>query len=133
VLIEKACTDLVALFGSVYSPVERSSVREPVSSLNPPLIAHYYMSGCSGALLAGFTANKIGRKRTIQLGSLIATVGTSRSYRRAFLGPELTSQNCFITTGCAIQTGAINVGMLIAGRFIAGLAIGSVLECSLEK
>ncbi|KAG7562239.1 hypothetical protein FFLO_02325 [Filobasidium floriforme] len=53
-----------------------------------------------GALLAGFTANKIGRKRTIQLGSLIATVG------------------------CAIQTGAINVGMLIAGRFIAGLAIG---------
>jgi MFS family permease len=28
-----------------------------------------------GALLAGFTANKIGRKRTIQLGSLIAIVG----------------------------------------------------------
>lgn len=27
-------------------------------------------------------------------------------------------------SGCAIQTGAINVGMLIAGRFIAGLAIG---------
>lgn len=26
--------------------------------------------------------------------------------------------------GCAIQTGAINVGMLIAGRFIAGFSIG---------
>jgi len=30
-----------------------------------------------GALLAGFTANKIGRKRTIQLGSLIAILGMS--------------------------------------------------------
>ena len=26
--------------------------------------------------------------------------------------------------GCGVQTGAINVGMLIAGRFIAGVAIG---------
>ena len=36
-----------------------------------------YLGVCRliGALLAGFTANKIGRKRTIQLGSIIATVG----------------------------------------------------------
>jgi MFS family permease len=48
----------------------------------------------------GYTADKIGRKRTIQLGSVIAAVG------------------------CAIQAGAPNVGALIAGRFIAGVAIG---------
>jgi sugar porter (SP) family MFS transporter len=53
-----------------------------------------------GALLAGQTADRIGRKRTIQLGAAIATVG------------------------CAIQTGAVHISMLIIGRFIAGIAIG---------
>jgi len=53
-----------------------------------------------GALLAGETADRLGRKRTIQLGSLIAVVG------------------------CAIQTGAVHIAMMIVGRFIAGLSIG---------
>ncbi|GFZ48519.1 hypothetical protein JCM24511_06267 [Saitozyma sp. JCM 24511] len=53
-----------------------------------------------GALVAGQTADRIGRKRTIQLGAATAVIG------------------------CTIQTAAINAGMLIAGRFIAGLAIG---------
>ena len=60
--------------------------------------------GCVHADPAGYTADKLGRKRTIQLGSAIAIVG------------------------CAIQTGALNVGALIAGRFIAGWSIG-VLSC----
>ncbi|KAL7416469.1 general substrate transporter, partial [Mrakia frigida] len=64
-------------------------------------IVSVFAGGCFfGALIAGYTANKIGRKRTIQLGALIAVVG------------------------CTIQTAAVNVGMLIAGRFIAGLSIG---------
>jgi MFS family permease len=50
--------------------------------------------------VAGQTADRIGRKRTIQLGAATAVIG------------------------CTIQTAAINAGMLIAGRFIAGLAIG---------
>jgi MFS family permease len=53
-----------------------------------------------GALMAGWTADKYGRKRTIQIGSVIAIVG------------------------CTLQTAAVNVGMLIAGRFIAGWSIG---------
>jgi len=53
-----------------------------------------------GALMAGQTADRIGRKRTIQIGAAICIVG------------------------CAIQTGAVNSGMLIAGRFIAGWSIG---------
>ena len=28
--------------------------------------------------------------------------------------------------GCALQTAAVNVGMLIAGRLIAGIAIGEL-------
>ena len=50
--------------------------------------------------MAGQTADRIGRKRTIQLGATIAIVG------------------------CAIQTASINMTMLICGRAIAGLAIG---------
>jgi len=53
-----------------------------------------------GAIMAGWTADKFGRKRTIQIGSVIAIVG------------------------CTLQTAAVNVGMLIAGRFIAGWSIG---------
>lgn len=48
----------------------------------------------------GYTADTIGRKRTLQLGSTIALVG------------------------CIIQTGAPNIAALIAGRLIAGIAIG---------
>lgn len=55
-----------------------------------------------GAILAGTLADRFGRKRTIQVGAAIAAVG------------------------CAIQAGAINSRMLIAGRFIAGLAIGEL-------
>ncbi len=51
-------------------------------------------------MMAGYTSNKFGRKRTIQIGSAIAVIG------------------------CSLQTGAVNLGMLMAGRFIAGLAIG---------
>ncbi|KAG8715748.1 hypothetical protein FRC11_000377 [Ceratobasidium sp. 423] len=57
--------------------------------------------GCFiGAASAAWFADHIGRKRTLQLGSLIAIVG------------------------CLLQCVAVNMGMLIAGRIIAGLAIG---------
>ncbi|EJD39501.1 general substrate transporter [Auricularia subglabra TFB-10046 SS5] len=64
-------------------------------------IVSTFAGGCFfGAMAAGFLADKVGRKRTIQIGSLVA---------------------CF---GCALQTGAQNVAFLIAGRIVAGLAIG---------
>ncbi|EUC62350.1 MFS sugar transporter, partial [Rhizoctonia solani AG-3 Rhs1AP] len=57
--------------------------------------------GCFvGAASAAWFADHIGRKRTLQLGSLIAVVG------------------------CLLQCVAVNIGMLIAGRIIAGVAIG---------
>ncbi|RDW59468.1 hypothetical protein BP6252_12555 [Coleophoma cylindrospora] len=45
-------------------------------------------------------ADVLGRKKTIALGSLIATIG------------------------CALQAGAVSMVMLIIGRFIAGCAVG---------
>lgn len=50
--------------------------------------------------MAGQTADRLGRKFTIQIGSIIAIVG------------------------CALQTAAVNEAMLIVGRLIAGWSIG---------
>ncbi|KAJ7865183.1 general substrate transporter [Mycena olivaceomarginata] len=60
-----------------------------------------FAGGCFfGAAAAGSLATRIGRKRTIQLGAVVAIIG------------------------CSLQTGAQNVSYLIVGRLIAGLAIG---------
>ncbi|KAJ7153688.1 general substrate transporter [Mycena filopes] len=53
-----------------------------------------------GAAAAGSLATRLGRKRTIQFGALVAMLG------------------------CSLQTGAQNVSYLIVGRVITGLAIG---------
>ncbi|CAE7226471.1 unnamed protein product [Rhizoctonia solani] len=60
-----------------------------------------FAGGCFfGAMAAGWLADRIGRKRTIQAGSLVAVLG------------------------CSLQTGAQNISYLMVGRVIAGLAIG---------
>ncbi|KAJ7787726.1 general substrate transporter [Mycena olivaceomarginata] len=65
-----------------------------------------FAGGCFfGAAAAGSLATRIGRKRTIQLGALVAILG------------------------CSLQTGARNVSYLIVGRLIAGLAIGWYVPC----
>ncbi|KAJ7195653.1 general substrate transporter [Mycena pura] len=61
-----------------------------------------------GAAAAGSLATRIGRKRTIQLGALVAVLG------------------------CSLQAGARNVSYLIVGRMIAGLAIGWRLNSQLR-
>jgi MFS family permease len=53
-----------------------------------------------GKKSAGWLADRIGRKRTIQFGSAVAILG------------------------CALQTGAQNISYLMVGRVVAGLAIG---------
>lgn len=63
------------------------------------------MSSFQGGAIAGtivtfFLADNLGRKKTIALGSLIATLG------------------------CALQAGAVSMVMLIIGRFIAGVSVG---------
>jgi MFS family permease len=53
-----------------------------------------------GTAITFVVADKLGRKKSIALGALIATIG------------------------CAIQAGALNMVMLIIGRFISGTAVG---------
>jgi sugar porter (SP) family MFS transporter len=64
-------------------------------------IVSTFAGGCFfGAMAAGWLADHVGRKRTIQIGAAVAMLG------------------------CSLQTGARNIPMLIVGRAIAGLAIG---------
>jgi predicted MFS family arabinose efflux permease len=53
-----------------------------------------------GAIIQIFIGDKLGRIRFMQLLCMICTVG------------------------CIIQTAAVNIGMLLAGRVITGVAVG---------
>jgi len=53
-----------------------------------------------GSLSCSWLADSLGRKKSIFVGGLISTIG------------------------CALQAGAATVGMLIAGRVIAGISVG---------
>ncbi|KAB8290821.1 hypothetical protein EYC80_008458 [Monilinia laxa] len=64
------------------------------------VVSSFTGDGIVGALAISWLADSLGRKRTIALGGTISTIG------------------------CALQAGAANIGMLIAGRLIAGFAVG---------
>lgn len=63
-------------------------------------MAIYIAGEAVGALLQTAIGDQLGRIRFMQLMCIIVTIGTS------------------------VQTGAINIGMFLAGRFIAGFAVG---------
>ena len=67
------------------------------------VVATYIAGEAMGSILQIIVADKLGRIRFMQLACVIVTIG------------------------CAIQTGAVNVGMFLAGRVIAGVAVGYVL------
>ncbi|KAJ4259549.1 hypothetical protein NW762_007478 [Fusarium torreyae] len=60
-----------------------------------------------GALNQGWIADWASRKRSIMIATVIFTIGS------------------------ALQTGALNYDMLVAGRFIGGIGIGMQVSCSL--
>lgn len=53
-----------------------------------------------GSLMGGFTMDRFGRKMTIQMGALICMVGA------------------------ILQAAAVNLGMMLVGRIMAGWAVG---------
>ncbi|CUA68692.1 putative quinate permease [Rhizoctonia solani] len=91
------------IIGSVISP----NFKEFHKYFNNPndntlgAVVSTFAGGCFfGAMAAGWLADRIGRKRTIQAGSLVAILG------------------------CSLQTGAKNINFLLGGRVLAGIAIG---------
>ena len=76
---------------------------QPSPSLTGAIVSTYYAGNCIGSFGSGALMDKWGRKSLVFLSTLFAIIGT------------------------AIQTGSVNVGMMIAGRTIAGLATGALL------
>ena len=71
--------------------------------LTGAIVSTYYAGNCIGSFGSGALMDRWGRKSLVFMSTLFAIIGT------------------------AIQTGSVNVGMMIAGRTIAGLATGALL------
>lgn len=72
----------------------------PSKGLTGAVVAVYIAGEALGALLQTFVGDKLGRIRFMQTLCIIVTVGT------------------------VIQTASINIGMFLAGRVLAGCAVG---------
>lgn len=67
---------------------------------NLQVVAVYIAGEAGGALTQTFIGDKLGRIRFMQLMCIIVTIGT------------------------VIQTASVNIGMFLAGRVLAGYAVG---------
>ncbi|KAK5167459.1 uncharacterized protein LTR77_007158 [Saxophila tyrrhenica] len=74
----------------------------PSPSILGAIISTYTAGGAVGCLFSWPIGHRAGRRGTMRIGGVIAIIGTT------------------------LQTAAVNVGMLITGRLIAGLAIGII-------
>ncbi len=72
----------------------------PNDDVQGGVVSSFQGGAILGTIITFFVADRLGRKKSIALGALIAAFG------------------------CALQAGAINMAMLIIGRFIAGIAVG---------
>ncbi|OTB00307.1 hypothetical protein M426DRAFT_324356 [Hypoxylon sp. CI-4A] len=78
-------------------------MHNPSNGLTGAVVAVYIAGEAVGALLQTFIGDKLGRIRFMQLLCIIVTIGTT------------------------IQTASVNVGMFLAGRAIAGIAVGAMV------
>jgi MFS family permease len=72
----------------------------PTASETGGIVSSFTGGAILGAISVAWLPDKYGRKRTVFIGAVISTLG------------------------CALQAGAVNIPMMIAGRFIAGIAVG---------
>ncbi|KAK6395559.1 hypothetical protein LTR65_010577 [Meristemomyces frigidus] len=76
---------------------------DPTSPIIGAINSTFSGGAVFGSLMGGFTMDRFGRKRTIQIGALIAAIGG------------------------ILQCAAVNLAMLLVGRIISGWAIGLIL------
>ncbi|KFZ09049.1 hypothetical protein V502_08982 [Pseudogymnoascus sp. VKM F-4520 (FW-2644)] len=72
----------------------------PNASETGGIVSSFTGGAIIGALAVSWLADSLGRKKTVFIGGVISAFG------------------------CALQAGAVTIAMLIAGRFIAGIAVG---------
>ncbi|OKP10049.1 hypothetical protein PENSUB_4514 [Penicillium subrubescens] len=78
-------------------------MHKPSHGLTGAVVAVYIAGEAGGALTQTFIGDKLGRIRFMQLMCVIVTIGT------------------------VIQTASINIGMFLAGRVLAGYAVGGMV------
>ncbi|KAI1385892.1 putative MFS monosaccharide transporter [Hypoxylon trugodes] len=78
-------------------------MHNPSNGLTGAVVAVYIAGEAVGALAQTFIGDKLGRIRFMQLLCIIVTIGT------------------------VIQTASVNIGMFLAGRAIAGIAVGGMV------
>ena len=76
---------------------------KPSEGLTGAVVSVYIAGEAVGALMQTAIGDKIGRIRFMQLSCIIVTIGTT------------------------IQTASVNIGMFLAGRVIAGIAVGGMV------
>ncbi|KAJ3544883.1 hypothetical protein NM208_g2804 [Fusarium decemcellulare] len=74
----------------------------PSNAIVGSVVATYIAGEAVGSIMQILIADKLGRIRFMQLQCIIVTIG------------------------CAIQTAAVHVGMFLAGRILAGIAVGAL-------
>lgn len=77
-------------------------MNNPSKGMTGAVVAVYIAGEAVGSILQILVADVLGRIHFMQLACIIVTIG------------------------CAVQTGAINIGMLLAGRVIAGIGVGAL-------
>lgn len=92
--------DISSMSGVVGTERYQTYFHKPSSSLQGGIVASMAAGSFFGALLAGPLGDKISRKRTIMVGASIWILGS------------------------ILQCASVNVGMLIVGRVVNGIAVG---------
>ncbi|KAH7348893.1 general substrate transporter [Rhexocercosporidium sp. MPI-PUGE-AT-0058] len=85
---------------TIVQPYFTDYMGTPTASETGGIVSSFTGGAILGAISVAWLPDKYGRKRTVFIGAVISTLG------------------------CALQAGAVNIPMMIAGRFIAGIAVG---------
>jgi MFS family permease len=85
---------------TIVQPYFEAYMGTPTSSQTGGIVSSFTGGAILGALSIAWLPDILGRKMTVFIGA------------------------CISVLGCALQAGAVNIGMMIVGRAIAGIAVG---------